>query len=288
MSERCATILFVEDELLLLNEFARMLRRQGHEVLTASDSGEVMTIIRAREHIDVVVTDVQLPLDPGGEIGALEADGGRRTGVILARELRRKFKRVPIIFWTDAYDRALRAEVMEMGNATLVAKRAGAEPVQDLLDEALNGISSGARPKTFIVHGHDEKTMCSIKSYLQQTLGFPEPLVLRDLPSHGQTIIEKLEGYTHAVDIVFVLLTPDDEVVSPDESGPTSRRSRQNVIFEMGYFLGVLGRNTGRVILLYRQPVELPSDIGGMISIDISKGLDAADNEIRGELREWL
>jgi len=280
--------LFVEDELLLLDEFARVLRREGYEVLTASDSGEVMKIIREQGHIDVAVTDVQLPLEPGGEIGALEADGGRRTGVVLARELRRKFKRVPIIFWTDAYDRALRAEVMEMGNAHLVAKRAGDAPVRDLLDEALNGISSGARPKTFIVHGHDEKTMHSVTSYLQETLGFPEPLVLRDLPSHGQTLIEKLEGYTHAVDIVFVLLTPDDEVVSRDDSAPTSRRSRQNVIFEMGYFLGVLGRNTGRVILLYRHPVELPSDIGGMISIDITDGIDAADAEIRRELREWL
>ena len=65
-------------------------------------------------------------------------------------------------------------------------------------------------------------------------------------------------------------------------------RSRQNVIFEMGYFLGVLGRSTGRVILLYRRPIELPSDIGGMVSIDITDGVEAAGAAIRQEIGEWL
>ena len=52
--------------------------------------------------------------------------------------------------------------------------------------------------------------------------------------------------------LVFVLLTPDDTVAKGDETDDLKRRARQNVVFEMGYFLGTLGRRSSRVILLYQ------------------------------------
>lgn len=54
------------------------------------------------------------------------------------------------------------------------------------------------------------------------------------------------------------------------------RRARQNVIFELGFFLGVLGRESGRVILLYVNPLELPSDLSGLIYIDVTNGIESA------------
>ena len=47
-----------------------------------------------------------------------------------------------------------------------------------------------------------------------------------------------------------------------DELNP---RARQNVVFELGYFMGKLGRE--RVCLLLKDQVELPSDIGGIVYI---------------------
>jgi predicted nucleotide-binding protein len=38
-----------------------------------------------------------------------------------------------------------------------------------------------------------------------------EPLILDQLPSEGQTIIEKLENYADQVGFAVVLATPDDE-----------------------------------------------------------------------------
>jgi len=45
-------------------------------------------------------------------------------------------------------------------------------------------------------------------------------------------------------------------------------RARQNVILELGYFMGKLGRR--RVAALYSPDVELPSDIHGLgyIAVD--------------------
>ena len=63
------------------------------------------------------------------------------------------------------------------------------------------------------------------------------------------------------------------------------RRARQNVIFELGFFLGKLGRESGKILLLHKGPVEIPSDINGIEYIDISNGIESAGERIRKELR---
>lgn len=70
-------------------------------------------------------------------------------------------------------------------------------------------------------------------------------------------------------------MTPDDA------QGDGRLRARQNVVFELGYFLGRLGRRSGRTILLLRDDVELPSDIRGILYIRFDNGILAAGEEIR-------
>jgi predicted nucleotide-binding protein len=94
-------------------------------------------------------------------------------------------------------------------------------------------------------------------------------------------VIEKLEQYAEEAELVFVLMTPDD--YAPEGFG----RARQNVVLEFGYFLGRLGRTSGKVVLLYKQGVEMPSDLSGIVAIDITKGILAADEEIRREITDW-
>lgn len=135
--------------------------------------------------------------------------------------------------------------------------------------------------KPFIIHGHDNEVKLELKDYLQNTLKMDEPIVLADQSSGGLTIMEKFEKYSAECNLVFVLLTPDDKYTTDSKS-----RSRQNVIFEMGYFLGKLGRKSGRVILLYKGELELPSDIEGVIYIRIDNGISAAGELIRKELKD--
>lgn len=143
-------------------------------------------------------------------------------------------------------------------------------------------ISEGGKSmKTFIVHGHDSEVKLALKNYLQNTLKMEEPIILAEKASKGLTIMEKFEKYSQECNLVFVLLTPDDKY-----SNTENYRARQNVIFEMGYFLGKLGRDSGRVILLYKGNLDLPNDISGLVYINIDNGIEAAGEEIRREIND--
>ncbi len=142
--------------------------------------------------------------------------------------------------------------------------------------------------RSFIVHGHAEKDKWELKNYLQNTLGLDEPVILHEQPSLGRTIMEKFEEHAAEANLVFVLLTGDDTVAAADATDDSKRRARQNVIFEMGYFLGLLSRRAGRVILLHQGALELPSDIVGVVYLDISKGVRAAGEDIRREIQHLV
>lgn len=93
-----------------------------------------------------------------------------------------------------------------------------------------------------------------------------EPIVLANLPSAGDTIIEKLEHYLREhgnVGFACVLLTPDDQGHKTGRSEEIKYRARQNVILELGMVLAKLGRE--RVAILTKASVEHPSDISGLI-----------------------
>jgi predicted nucleotide-binding protein len=170
-------------------------------------------------------------------------------------------------------------------NVILLGKDEGRNRLLRILEQI--GVSTQDKTtRAFIVHGHDEESLMHLKDYLQNTLKWREPVILRDQPSAGKTIIEKFEEHASDVDCVFVLLTPDDTATTTG-TNDEKRRSRQNVIFEMGFFCGALGRRSGRVILLHKGSIELPSDIAGVIWVDIDAGIKAAGEQIRKEVAEW-
>jgi predicted nucleotide-binding protein len=111
----------------------------------------------------------------------------------------------------------------------------------------------------FLVHGHDVAVTESVARFLTKL--DLKPIILHEQPNQGRTIIEKFE---HHADVGFavVLLTPDDKG-GPIAGDTTQPRARQNVILELGYFIGKLGR--ARVCPLYVEGVELPSDLHGMV-----------------------
>ena len=120
--------------------------------------------------------------------------------------------------------------------------------------------------KVFIVHGHSELHISQTESFLQR-LGF-DPIILRDQPSQGQTIIEKLENYTD-VAFAIVLYTGCDKGCKNEDNAIIKPRARQNVVFEHGYLNARLGRN--RVCALVEEGVEIPSDLAGIVYISIDK-----------------
>ncbi len=93
-------------------------------------------------------------------------------------------------------------------------------------------------------------------------------MILHEQPNRGQTIIEKFEQHSD-VGFAVVLLTPDDIGAAVQAPDKTKKRVRQNVILELGYFIGKLGRK--RVCSLYVEGVELPSDIHGVLYISYDR-----------------
>jgi predicted nucleotide-binding protein len=115
--------------------------------------------------------------------------------------------------------------------------------------------------RVFVVHGHDEAMRESVARALSN-LGL-EPIILHEQSDHGRTIIEKFYDYSD-VGFAVVLLSPDDigyaNNADPDTAQP---RARQNVILELGFFLGKLGREN--VAVLHKGNVEIPSDFSGIL-----------------------
>lgn len=119
--------------------------------------------------------------------------------------------------------------------------------------------------KIFIVHGRDEGAKHQVARLIGE-LGL-EPVILDEQADEGRTIIAKFEQKAMGVGFAVVLLTPDDEGRLKGEDSDPRPRARQNVIFELGYFIGSLGRN--RVCALTKGDVDLPSDYDGVVYIPL-------------------
>jgi hypothetical protein len=118
--------------------------------------------------------------------------------------------------------------------------------------------------KVFVVHGHDAGMRLDIADVLT-ALGL-EPIILSDQPGQSRTIIEKFEHHAD-VDFAVALLSPDDVGRAKDSKPKDGKpRARQNVILELGYFVGSLGRQ--KVCALKKGNVEVPSDFVGVEYID--------------------
>jgi predicted nucleotide-binding protein len=277
-------VLIVEDDKFYARQLTELLADHRIEALQTSTAEECLKVPGAQ--YEAAIIDVMLPNDPDSSgISLEESRAGFLTGVALARRLLKEKPGLKIVLITgDLWGSGDSEQWAKSQGIPIVLKSDGRKTLcralQDvgILEETLG-------PRAFIVHGHDEEALLQLKNYLQNTMGWPEPVVLREQPNCGRTIIEKFEDHSEGVDFVFVLLTPDDTMASTSAKEP--RRSRQNVIFEFGFFFAQLGRLSGRVIALYKGPNELPSDIQGVAWIAIENGIDAAGEEIRREVAQW-
>lgn len=116
-------------------------------------------------------------------------------------------------------------------------------------------------PDVFVVHGHDHGLKNTVARFID-ALGL-KAVILHERADDGHTIIEKLEANA-SPGFAVVLCTKDDLGRDASELTATLRpRPRQNVVLELGYFLGKLGR--ARVCAIVAPDVELPSDQDGVL-----------------------
>src|SRR5262249_8121555 len=128
--------------------------------------------------------------------------------------------------------------------------------------------------KVFVVYGHDTKARTELEAMLRRW-GL-DPLILDQLTSGGQTIIEKLEKARGEANFAVVLATTDDEGQRRDHPEEKAFRARQNVVLELGMMLAVLGREKVAVVLKTDVAMERPSDIQGLIYVTFKEDLREA------------
>jgi predicted nucleotide-binding protein len=131
-------------------------------------------------------------------------------------------------------------------------------------DLETKSLSIASHPKAFsrrvfVVHGRDHEPKEAVARFLE-SLGF-EAVILHEQANQGRTVIEKVEAHAD-VDFAIVLLTPDDVGRAKDDA-ELAPRPRQNVLLELGYFIGRLGREN--VCALKRGQLEVPSDFAGVV-----------------------
>ncbi len=178
---------------------------------------------------------------------------GRRPSVQEVQEYVAQGKRDSITLLGQAV-RGLEEDILDQESTTRAA--VPAEPVTppDL-------------SRVCVVHGHDGEVREAVARFISERLGF-EAVILHERPNKGRTIITKFREEAHGAGFAVVLMTADD-VGKANDAAELRPRARQNVVFELGFFIGALG--PARVAAVVRGDVEPPSDFDGVVYISFDK-----------------
>ena len=131
--------------------------------------------------------------------------------------------------------------------------------------ESLSGLpeTAASSSKVFIVHGHNKAIKYELAHSLQNA--GVDVTILDEQTNEGRTILEKLADHATEAGFAVVLLSADDVGRAKSET-VDNPRARQNVVFELGLFCGLLGRK--RVCAVREKGVEMPSDLHGLVYIE--------------------
>lgn len=239
-------ILYADDNPEDRERWSEFLRKATYTVKDFAEYEETERQLQSGGY-DLAILDLDLRGEPNG-----------MAGLELAREYGRS---IPTIILT-AYGRveaALEAFKPERGAPAVnfVEKASGPQKLLQAVHDTL-------MRRIFVVHGHDIRSLLEVTDFLKAKELWP--VVLRDQPGLGRTIIEKFEESSN-VGFAVVLLTPDDvggERRDPIQVELLKLRPRQNALFELGFFIGRLGRKRVAALCEDHERLELPSDYSGV------------------------
>lgn len=193
---------------------------------------------------------------------------------VFAENLKNVSFAVPLAFYADDndYEETFRNGVLEI---EAIARAALADAESQLTPDPSSSVGHPPGPtsvdgphRVFVVHGQSELPKLAA-ARLCERLGF-EAIILHEKLDMGRTIIEKFEAHAADVHFAVVLLTGDDEGRRFGfADGESRKRARQNVLLELGFFIGRLGRN--RVCALVEDGVEVPSDYSGVLFVPLDE-----------------
>ena len=150
-------------------------------------------------------------------------------------------------------------------------------------------ISKNPRPVVFI---GSSKESLSIAEAIQSNLEHDD-LIVRlwtdGVFGASQFVITELEKQVREADFAILVLGADDEVVSRDEK---SDAPRDNVIFELGLFMGALSHERTFMIVPNESDIKIPTDLLGLIPLNYKSGdsdnLDSSLETVCNQLRNII
>jgi len=133
---------------------------------------------------------------------------------------------------------------------------------------------SGQKPRAFIGSSTEGKV---IARHVQVALDQDAEVTVWDQGVFGlsQAYLADLVSACGDYDFAVLIATPDDTLLKRGKSGEVPR---DNVIFELGLFMGALGPSRTFIICPRDQPVELPSDLAG---VSVAKYGDRQDGNLQ-------
>lgn len=220
----------------------------------------------------------------------LAADGFelRPDGMVSGKPLYKSFEFSSPNQITSLTNRSITANIGNHPNAQLIEHQhwgnSTISPAVGILQDtaATEMITPPAKTeKIFIVHGHDDVAKTYVHHFLNQLTG-KDAVILHEQGNSSQALIEKLENAASEIGYAVILLTPDDLGRAKTDT-ELETRGRQNVIFEMGYFMALLGRD--KVAVLHQNDVAEPGDIRGMLYISFNSFSNDWKGKLAGELK---
>lgn len=273
-------ILLVEDDHLAANLVAAKLREMfAHaEVKPVSTEQEFRARFEefAKDPPDLVIMDVMLTWafpspnmeEPPDEVreGGFHQAGFRCVRMLVEDE---RTKKIQTIIHSVIERGDVDYEFKSLPQNVRYLRKGGRVVLFDYVNSVLRASAQAppVKPKIFVAHGHDGEAKEAMARYIEK-LGMTA-VILNEQAGRGRTIIEKFEENS---DVAFavVLLTPDDIGAAKGNKESLTPRARQNVIFELGFFLAKLGRDN--VCALFKGGVEMPSDYGSVSYIGMDEG----------------
>lgn len=252
-------VLLVEDDALLSIAIQRTIQELGNNCAIATTVSDAEKYLRMHA-VDFLIADLCVPFGLGkAKAGRKSTSGdGRFGGLELLRFVHHRYFKTKLMLVTGqpSSDAAAWCRAKNVAYRTKPIDSAG-----------LSVFLGRSRRKAFIVHGRNKVHLKKVKNALK--VAGIDPLVLMEQPSSGRTVIEKFEAMSKGCDCAVVIVSADDL----GGLGKASRRNdltraRQNVIFELGYFYGRFSRESGKVVIVSFDAVEIPSDLAGIIWIN--------------------
>lgn len=270
------TILVVDDDVRTVRATVERLRHADHEVEVRQTVRGGMFAFEAQA-FDLVITDICMPEAP--ELGD---DWPFEGGIPFAAWVRKNYPNLPIIL-----NSALNDQIYEIERQPRVYRfsKIDVGPLVRFVQHLATGDLS--QLSFFLVHGRDITSMERVREALYGHLKCGNIQTLAEVAGGALTIIEKFERETQSVDMVLVLLSADD-FGRHKAAAKLLRRARQNVIFELGYFVGKFSRHKSQVLLLKDGEIEFPSDIYGVSFIDVGCDPDIWLPQIQREVEAYL